>query len=97
MGRRCDRPRYGLSRSIKGDNADEVAGRVTRLLENVMQEWLKLRFEDDPFRQGGRLAPQGEGEPFELITTPGHHFLTKTGDYMESAKIAAMKSLPMAA
>ncbi|WP_193778279.1 AHH domain-containing protein, partial [Pseudovibrio sp. Ad37] len=43
-------------------------GAVTHLFRNTTHEWLQLSFED------GR-AP--------LLVTPGHRFLTETGDYIE--------------
>ncbi|MGH0004656.1 calcium-binding protein [Pseudovibrio ascidiaceicola] len=50
-------------------------GEVTHLFRNTTQEWLQLSFED------GR-AP--------LLVTPGHRFLTETGDYLEIGQMARL-------
>ena len=45
-----------------------VKGVVDKLFRNTTQEWINLSFAD------GRD---------DLVATPGHHFLTETGDFME--------------
>lgn len=42
--------------------------RITRLYRNTTTEWIKLTW-------------LGDGEPKELITTPGHHFLNDLGQF----------------
>ncbi|WP_244275158.1 calcium-binding protein [Pseudovibrio sp. Ad13] len=50
-------------------------GAVTHLFRNTTQEWLQLSFEDE-------RAP--------LMVTPGHRFLTETGDYLEIGQMARL-------
>lgn len=50
-------------------------GIVTRLFKNTTQEWLKLDFEDN-------RAP--------ITVTPGHRFMTETGDYLEIEHIVRL-------
>ena len=44
-----------------------VPGRVTKLFRNTTSEFIRLTFDDRE----------------DLVATPGHRFLTETGDYME--------------
>ncbi len=44
-----------------------VPGRVTKLFRNTTSEFIRLSFDDRE----------------DLVATPGHRFLTETGDYME--------------
>ena len=53
--------------SYDADN-NLVPGRVSNLQHNTTQEFVRLTFED------GRD---------DLVATPGHHFLSETGDFME--------------
>ena len=52
------------------DDGNMVPGYVDKLFENTAQDFVTLRFAD--------------GRP-ELVTTPGHRFLTETGDYLKIA------------
>ena len=49
-------------------NGNPVPGKVTKLFTNTTSEFVRLTFTD------GRN---------DLVATPGHRFLTETGDYME--------------
>ncbi len=49
-------------------DGEQVAGHVDKLFKNTTKEFISINFVD------GRD---------DLVTTPGHRFLTETGDYME--------------
>lgn len=45
-----------------------VPRKVTRLYRNTTEEWIRLSWRE-------------EGEEKELVTTPGHHFLDRFGNF----------------
>jgi len=49
-------------------DGNPIPGRVTKLFTNTTSEFIRLTFSDDRD---------------DLVATPGHRFLTETGDYME--------------
>lgn len=51
----------------RNQNGAPVVGRVDKLLRNTTTEFIRLTFDDRE----------------DLVATPGHRFLTETGDYME--------------
>ncbi|SDQ14427.1 calcium-binding protein [Pseudovibrio sp. Tun.PSC04-5.I4] len=57
------------------EDGNRQPGEVTTLFRNTTQEWLQLSFED------GR-AP--------LHVTPGHRFLSETGDYLEIGQMSRL-------
>ena len=72
-----------------------VPGRVDKLFRNTTQEFVRLSF-DKPEARGGVTAEGREQEARkgaaltgkrdshgDLVATPGHRFLTETGDFLE--------------
>ncbi len=63
-----------------------VAGRVSRLLENVTDTWLSVSAKDG--RALGVDKGAGEGR---MVVTPGHRFLRPDGSFEEIAATKGMK------
>ncbi|ARO34317.1 serralysin-like metalloprotease domain-containing protein (plasmid) [Rhizobium sp. NXC14] len=54
--------------SLESGRGRLVSRRVTRLFRNVTKEWIRLKWVDD-------------GQPREVVATPGHHFLDELGNF----------------
>lgn len=60
--------------SFSGRESETLVGKVTRIFRNVTSEWLRLTWQEQGL--DGMIASK------ELVTTPGHHFLDRFGNYL---------------